>query len=201
MRQLIYRLFKSLINFLATTIAYLFAKHRREATVLVILILIVILSMNTGVKQELIPSAHSNYCEGAHECYRLDENGNEVIEFNPTLDFYTKWTLPDPIFFTSYNPEVGQTDNSPCIGANGTNLCQMALRGIRTIALSQDLVGRLGNKEYTYGDRVMLYSDNPQCNGIFQIEDTMNKRYTLRGDIFCLDRSCNTSCEATITKL
>lgn len=111
-----------------------------------------------------------------------------------------KWTIRKT-FFTSYNPEVRQTDSSPCIGANGTNVCEMAKRGIRTIALSQDMVGRAEWKEYHYGDRVELNSDNPQCNGIFQIEDTMNKRYKNRGDIFCPTRACNTSCYATIMKL
>lgn len=111
------------------------------------------------------------------------------------------WTFPQKTFFTSYNPEVGQTDASPCIGANGTNVCDMATQGIRTIALSQDLVGRGDYKQFKYGDKVRLYSENPQCNGVFQVEDTLNSRYTNRGDIFCLDRSCNTSCWVTITKL
>lgn len=109
-----------------------------------------------------------------------------------------RWKFPRKTFFTSYNPEIGQTDSSPCIGANGTSVCELARHGIRTIALSQDLVGHYG-KKFIYGSKVRLYSDNPQCNGIFQIEDTMNKRYTNRGDIFCLNRTCNTSCYATLT--
>jgi len=133
------------------------------------------------------------------EIYTVDENGNE-LSFNLEVPD-THWRFPRQTFFTSYNPVKGQTDNSPCIGANGTNVCDMAKQGIRTIALSQDLVGRAKWKKYHYGDKVYLLSDNPQCNGEFQIEDTMNKRYTNRGDLFQLTRATNTSCWVTITNL
>jgi hypothetical protein len=63
------------------------------------------------------------------------------------------------------------------------------------------MVGRAKWKKYHYGEKVMLYSDNPQCNGVFQIEDTMNKRYKNRGDLFQPTRATNTNCWATVTKL
>ena len=133
--------------------------------------------------------------------------GKECLEFGKTLTEALNasqdvlWKIPPKTFFTSYNPEVGQTDNSPCIGASGVDQCKLAKTGVRMIALSQDMVGRAEWKEYHYGETVRLYSDNEQCNGEFLVVDTMNKRYTNRGDIFCMDRSCNTSCWATITKL
>ena len=103
---------------------------------------------------------------------------------------------------TTYNPEVGQTDSTPCIaGGTGYNLCEMAAAGIRTIALSQELIdwSSIGkNAPYSKGDVVRLYSDNPQCNGEFVVADAMNIRYRNRGDIFCPTRACNTSCEAVI---
>lgn len=105
------------------------------------------------------------------------------------------------IFFTSYNPEVGQTDNSPCIGAGMTDICKLNKQGIRTIALSQDIVGRLSTKPFHYGDKVYILSDNPQCNGEWQVEDTMNKRYKLRGDLFQPTRATNTSCWGYVYKL
>ena len=108
-----------------------------------------------------------------------------------------KWSFPQKIFFTSYNPVTWQTDASPCIGANGTNVCEMYASGIRPIALSQDMM----RVEYKYGERVRLYSDNPQCAGIFQIEDTLHERFTYRGDLFQPTRATNTSCFATITRL
>ena len=107
------------------------------------------------------------------------------------------------VYFTSYNPEVGQTDASPCIGASGKNQCELAKQGVRMLALSQDIVGRVDWKPYTYGDRVMLTgeTDDPRCNGEFLVVDTMNKRYTMRGDLFFMSRSDNTSCTATVQKI
>jgi len=70
----------------------------------------------------------------------------------------------------------------------------------RTIALSQDLVGRTKMKLFTYGEMVYLKSDNPQCEGWWKVEDTMNKRYYNRGDLFQPTRATNTSCTADIYK-
>ena len=110
------------------------------------------------------------------------------------------------VFFTSYNPEVGQTDASPCIGASGKNQCELAREGVRMLALSRDLVGHVGRvfyEPFTYGDKIWLEgeTDDPRCNGEFEVVDTMNKRYTMRGDLFFMDRSDNTSCTATINKI
>lgn len=108
------------------------------------------------------------------------------------------------VFFTSYNPEVGQTDASPCTGASGQDQCALSYTGVRMIALSQDLVGRLGNKQFTYGDTAWLEQidgDDPRCNGEFIVLDTMNKRYTNRGDLFMMTRATNTSCTANVFKI
>lgn len=107
------------------------------------------------------------------------------------------------IFLTSYNAEKSQTDNSPCIGASGINQCDLAKKGQRIIALSQDIVGRAGWKDFHYGDEILLRGEttDPRCNGKFIVLDTMNARYTNRGDLFMLSRAQNTSCWATITKL
>lgn len=81
--------------------------------------------------------------------------------------------------------------------------CRLAKDGTRIIALSQDLVGRMGNKPFSYGDIVELKgeTEDARCNGRFVVLDTMNKRYKMRGDLFMLDRKNNTSCTATITKI
>lgn len=101
---------------------------------------------------------------------------------------------------TSYNAEAGQTDASPCIGASGEDQCALARAGERIIALSQDLVGNANHKPFHYGDYVWLEgdTDDERCKGRFLLLDTMNARYTLRGDLFFLSRSDNTSCNATV---
>jgi hypothetical protein len=106
------------------------------------------------------------------------------------------------VFFTSYNPTVGQCDDSPCIGAAGVDLCQLARDGGRSIALSQELVGRLPSKPFHYGDKVKLTSNGDwRCNGEFVVLDTMNARFRKRGDLFFMDRHDNTSCTATVEKV
>lgn len=100
---------------------------------------------------------------------------------------------------TSYNPSKAQTDSSPCVGASGVDLCEEIKKGVRIIALSQDLVGRSG-KKYKYGDKITIKSDldDTRCNGEFTVLDTMNARYTNRADLFFMDKKDNVSCNITI---
>lgn len=106
------------------------------------------------------------------------------------------------VFVTSYNPVPEQTDGSPCIGAGLTDICEIA-KAERVIALSQDLVGRAHWKPFTYGDYVLMEHEDPYCSGVFRVEDTMNKRYSNRADIFSPERSLNGgNCKgAEITKI
>lgn len=109
---------------------------------------------------------------------------------------------PVSITVTPYNPEVGQTDSSPCIGASGKDLCHLA-KTERVAALSQDLVGRASWKQFRYGDYVYIKGRVSGCTGVFRVEDTMNARFTNYGDIFLLNRSDNfgTCVVATVQKL
>lgn len=108
--------------------------------------------------------------------------------------------------FTSYNPEAGQTDGTPCIaGGTGFDLCEMAQNGQRPIAFSQELIqwsmyGK--NGPFEAGDIVRLEStdfpDDARCNGEFIVSDAMNARFTHRGDLFFMTRAENTSCTANV---
>lgn len=102
------------------------------------------------------------------------------------------------VTITSYNPHVAQTDNTPEVGASGRNLVIAAKEGDRTIALSRDLLWYYGKGKIKWHDKVKLVSDNPQCNGLFSVEDTMNKRFSNRADMFFLSRKDNTSCKALL---
>lgn len=92
---------------------------------------------------------------------------------------------------TSYNPVEGQTDASPCNGAGG-NVCEVYERGLRPIALSQDLIATLGGGPFRMGDTVEMQGGN--CTGRFTVLDTMNSRWTHKADIFYPDRSQNVGC-------
>ena len=110
---------------------------------------------------------------------------------------------------TSYNPEVNQTDSTPCIaGGTGYDLCGMANVGERPIALSQELI-EWGNvpgksKPFGKGDNLCMTSldfpTDPRCNGRFIVSDAMNIRWRKKADIFFMSRKDNISCKAIIRK-
>lgn len=75
---------------------------------------------------------------------------------------------------TAYNSEVGQTDDTPCITANGFDLCRHDTENV-VAANFLPFNTKIRIPEY-FGDRV------------FTVQDRMNKRYTLRVDIWMKER-------------
>ena len=84
---------------------------------------------------------------------------------------------------TRYNPVESQCNDQPLITADMSKISLSKLkRGeIRWIAVSQDL-----RKVYKYGDVVEIKAkdgDDKSINGLYEVHDTMNKRFTDRIDI------------------
>lgn len=103
---------------------------------------------------------------------------------------------------TSYNPEGGQTDSSPCIAAGGHDICALARKGIRTLAVSRDLRSAFLQKKgqyFIYPAQVFVESDDPSIQGCYLLTDTMNARFTNRIDLFFLNRKDNQVGEAVIS--
>lgn len=75
---------------------------------------------------------------------------------------------------TAYNSEVGQTDNSPCITANGFNVCKHGVED--TIAANFLKMGTKVRIPELFGDR------------IFVVRDRMNARHANRVDVWFKDR-------------
>lgn len=75
---------------------------------------------------------------------------------------------------TAYNSEPGQTDDSPCITANGFNVCKHGIED--TIAANFLPLGTKVKIPDLYGDR------------IFVVRDRMNKKHPNRVDVWMLDR-------------
>lgn len=75
---------------------------------------------------------------------------------------------------TAYNSEVGQTDNSPCITANGFDVCKHGQED--TIAANFLKFGTKVKIPDLYGDR------------IFVVRDRMNVKHPNRVDIWMKDR-------------
>ncbi|MEI6529308.1 MAG: hypothetical protein WCN88_02825 [Candidatus Falkowbacteria bacterium] len=76
---------------------------------------------------------------------------------------------------TAYNSEAGQTDDSPCITANGFNVCEHGIED--TIAANFLPMGTKVKIPDLYGDR------------IFVVRDRMNKKHPNRVDVWMKNRS------------
>lgn len=75
---------------------------------------------------------------------------------------------------TAYNSEVRQTDDSPCITANGFNVCEHGIED--TVATNFLPFGTKIRIPELFGDK------------IFTVRDRMNKRYHERIDIWMLNK-------------
>ena len=82
---------------------------------------------------------------------------------------------------TMYNPTRGQTDSTPNELADGTKINPNKASSYRYIALSRDLLSRWGGP-FNYGDYVIVEGTGRQ-DGVYQVRDTMNARFTKRVDI------------------
>jgi 3D (Asp-Asp-Asp) domain-containing protein len=100
--------------------------------------------------------------------------GDNELENNlPNIDVWkTKYSVNSTI--TAYNSEVAQCDDSPCITANGFNVCEHG---------KEDTIAANFLK---FGTKVRipeLFGDN-----IFIVRDRMNKRYSERVDVWMIEK-------------
>lgn len=75
---------------------------------------------------------------------------------------------------TAYNSEAGQTDDSPCITANGFNVCENGIED--TIAANFLPFGSKVKIPGLFGDRVFI------------VRDRMNKRFSNRVDVWMIEK-------------
>jgi len=75
---------------------------------------------------------------------------------------------------TAYNSEIGQCDNSPCITANGFNVCEHGIED--TIAANWLKFGTKVRIPELFGDRV------------FVVRDRMNPKHGEKMDIWMIDK-------------
>jgi len=87
-------------------------------------------------------------------------------------DTNIKWA--NHYVITAYNSEAGQTDNSPCITANGFNVCENGVED--TIAANFLPFGAKVKMPGLFGDRV------------FTVRDRMNRRFDNRVDVWMLEK-------------
>lgn len=97
------------------------------------------------------------------------------------------YATPEPEFVltgTMYHAVKGQTDGSPLTTADNSKIDLQKLydNELRWVALSRDLLDRWGGP-FNYGDRIMvegvpMLRNGYNVNGVWEVHDTMNARYT-----------------------
>jgi 3D (Asp-Asp-Asp) domain-containing protein len=88
------------------------------------------------------------------------------------IDLKAKYTVNTTI--TAYNSDIYQCDDSPCITANGFDVCKHGIED--TIAANFLKFGTKVKIPDHFGDRVFI------------VRDRMNRRYTNRIDIWMLEK-------------
>ena len=74
-----------------------------------------------------------------------------------------------------YFPEEEQTDGSPLVTADGSEINAKLIRKHRWVAVSRNLLKRWGGK-LQYGDSLQVSGISDELDGTYIIRDTMNKR-------------------------
>jgi len=85
---------------------------------------------------------------------------------------------------TVYNPVSRQCDRTPLVTASNQRINETKLRSgtIRWMALSRDLLKRWGGHIH-FGDTISLNSGDPVIDGLWVVQDTMNRRFKNHGDL------------------
>ena len=83
---------------------------------------------------------------------------------------------------TMYHPISRQTDSTPNILADGTQIRVSRASEYKFIAVSRNLLKRFGGF-LDYGDFVLLKGTKGHKDGVYQVRDTMNKRFVNRIDV------------------
>ena len=110
---------------------------------------------------------------------QLSEARQEIVGLKKRLLMYE--TEGMNVTVTMYEPVRYQTDSTPNILADGTRIRVQKASEYRFIAVSRNLLKRHGGW-LDYGDFVLLNGTNHK-DGVYQVRDTMNKRFVNRIDI------------------
>ena len=101
------------------------------------------------------------------------------LENNCDLEYSNR--ISYNVTVTTYNPTHRQTDSTPNITADGTKFHTWKATEYRYVALSRDFLSRWGGP-FEYGDYVIIEGTG-EWDGIYQVRDTMNPKWTNRVDI------------------
>ena len=121
----------------------------------------------------------SNIMDEHHEeRMRLQER---VWQLEDDCGFTEPGKIAFDVTVTTYNPTRQQCDSTPNITADGTKINPKRATQYRYVALSRDLLSRWGGP-FEYGDYIVIEGTDG-WDGIYQVRDTMNPKWTNRVDI------------------
>lgn len=111
-----------------------------------------------------------------------EEIAAEIITENPELFLtrdFTEEALKKAgyhrVTATVYNPVVEQCNSNPLLTADCSkiDLDELSAGNLKWVALSRDLL-----EHFDYGDMIEIRSmSDPSINGIYEVHDTMNRRF------------------------
>ena len=110
-------------------------------------------------------------------------NKVEILKDDSFCDYYEIQSFD--VTVTTYNPTRHQTDSTPNQTADGTIIKPWKATDYRYVALSRDLLSRWGGP-FEYGDYIIIEGTGER-DGVYQVRDTMNPKWTNRVDILTTD--------------
>ena len=138
-----------------------------------IMILIPLLIFNTFVWTKIFEKYKENLLLDKNELQVENERLSSLIE-----EFRLEGM---EVTVTMYHPLRQQTDSTPNILADGTRIRVHKASEYKFIAVSRNLLKRHGGF-LDYGDFIVLKGTDGK-DGVYQVKDTMNKRFVNRIDI------------------
>ena len=137
-------------------------------------------------KQLMYGNLKNKYAELEHYSQEQDSVINNMYDKKEQVKHFVKHLFNEKVYktkLTGYHPLKSQTDDTPNITADGTVFDIKTAGDYRYVALSRDLLKRWGG-DIRFGDFVLI-KGTPSGNydGIYQVRDTMNERYTQWIDI------------------
>ena len=140
---------------------------------LISLFILLILITNIEVSTKILDKNNRYYVD---EIFKLEE---KITELETELSEYKSGGMN--VTVTMYQPVRYQTDSTPNILADGTRIRTQDASNYKFIAVSRNLLKRWGGW-LDFGDFVLLRNTTDK-DGIYQVRDTMNKRFVNRIDI------------------
>tara|TARA_A100001515_G_scaffold107930_1_gene88763 strand:+ start:451 stop:975 length:525 start_codon:yes stop_codon:yes gene_type:complete len=139
-----------------------------------------IITGTTIVVTVLVGFITTKFMETYKEIYTIEISKlrNEIKEFR---QYQADKLHPHVVDVTMYQPVYPQTDRTPHITADGTRFNTGQASRYRFVALSRNLLARWGGP-FQYGDYIVI-KGTPNKDGIYQVRDTMNPKFTNVVDI------------------